>query len=175
MANTYTLIANATSQGTYFEFLNIPQTYTDLLVKVSGRNDGSNQVGAVWIYPNASNANMTLKQLFGSGNGSGSNSGQVISNRLFGYIAGGNATADQNGTIDFYITNYTSSANKSISVDSANESNSSGGPRLNIAVGLWSNSAAITSLELRSWDFGNGAAANFSSPSTATLYGIKSS
>jgi hypothetical protein len=66
------------------------------------------------------------------------------------------------------IPNYTSSNFKSYSVDSVTENNATQAYAIFVA-GLWSNTAAITSITLGL------SSANFVQYSTAYLYGIKNS
>ena len=62
-------------------------------------------------------------------------------------------------------TNYTSSNNKSISIDNVTETNATNN-EMAIIAGLWSNTAAITSIKLTP-DSGS-----FATNSTFTLYGV---
>jgi len=76
------------------------------------------------------------------------------------------------GNSSIYIPNYTSSNYKSYSVEGAVEANgtsSSGVQGLAMTAGLWSNTAAITRIDL------GAEVGNFVSPSTFYLYGIKNS
>ena len=101
-------------------FSNIPQTgYTDLVVKVSGRNTSSGD----WfnISFNGSTANFNTRNLFGTGGGIFSNS------RADGVEAfvnnNSSTTANTFSNSEIYIPNYTSSNNKSFSIDSVTENN----------------------------------------------------
>jgi hypothetical protein len=173
MANTFIKIASVTvgsGGAANIEFTSIPSTYTDLCLKISARNVASNVAGGVWLYPNGSSANMTGRILAGTGSVAVSGT----DNRVYGYTNSANSTASTFGNIEFYIPNYTSSNNKSISVDSVMENNATEG-RQGLMAGLWSNSAAITSITLESFNNSTSAVANFVQYSTATLYGIKNS
>jgi hypothetical protein len=83
------------------------------------------------------------------------------------------ATASTFSNTELYIPNYTSTNNKSISVDGVAESNSSSSNNRAVALsaGLYhpSSNVAITSLKFTP------SASTFAQYSTATLYGIKSS
>jgi hypothetical protein len=83
-----------------------------------------------------------------------------------GTVDGSTATSTTFSTVGIYIPNYASSNNKAFSSENATENNGSEGI-IEIWSGLWSNTAAITSL---SATLGNG---NFAQYSTASLYGIK--
>jgi hypothetical protein len=128
------------------EFTSIPQDGTDLVVKVS--NVYTTAYGNLSIQFN----NVTTNY-----------SGRFLQGRP----AGPNVVADTNplaaslqihanandtsgiipGSIDVYIPNYTASQNKSVSADSVVERNNAE-TYLTITAGLWSNTAAITSLKI---------------------------
>jgi hypothetical protein len=165
MANTFTKIASVTvgSGGTASIVLtSIPSTYTDLCVKISSRGINNPFLS---INFNGSGSNFTNKQVL-------SEAGTITNlNRTDGFIGYGNvnpnATANTFSNNEIYIPNYAGSNNKSFSVDSTAENNSGSVDwYLGFVAGLWSNSAAITSVSL----FGD-----FTQYSTATLYGIKNS
>ena len=169
---TYTLISSVTvgsGGAANMEFTSIPGTYTDLVLKISGRSTsapdpsgaGSNYDG-MGISFNSSTTNWTYRDLYGTGAAVSTTSG---SSRFFAFVVGFNATATTFSNNEYYIPNYTSSNNKSVSLDSVTENNGTT-VITNIATGLWSNSAAITSITL---SCANG---NFVQYSTATLYGI---
>lgn len=150
------------------EFASIPATYTDLKIVVSARNIASNVAGGVWLYPNGSSANMTGRIL--AGTGSTSVTGTDV--KVYGYINSASSTASTFSNIEFYIPNYTSSNNKSISVDSVMENNATEG-RQGLMAGLWSITSAITSIILESFNNSNSAVSDFAQYSSATLYGIR--
>jgi len=164
MANTYTLISSVTvgSGGTqYINFTSIPATYTDLLIKVSIRNNASANNNTVGLRFNSDTGNTTARRLYGTGTGDGSDTDtQVID-------VGNNATANIFANIEFYIPNYTSSNYKSYSADGVGENNASAAYQTLLA-GLWSSSSAITSARLALEDV----LLVFKEYSTAYLYGI---
>lgn len=171
MANpTMTLIASNTvgSGGvSSVTFSSIPQTYTDLIIKMSARDDISGQVNDnITVSFNGSSANGTTKELYGTGSAAGSGS---LPNVKSNYITGASATTNTFSNNEIYIPNYTSSNYKSISSDGAAESNVTGA-FMAMEAGLWSQISAITSISLSS---GNNA--NFVQYSTFYLYGIKNS
>ena len=169
MANTFVKIQTVTvgSGGSAtIEFTSIPQTYTDLKIVVSGRGT-ANFAGSGNYYiikPNGLNTNLSSRYLLGIGTSVATGSFQP-----FGYMSASDYTANAFGNSVHYISNYTSANYKSFSTESGAESNADTVYALEIEAGLWSNSAAITSLTLTP---GGG---NFAQYSTATLYGIKSS
>jgi hypothetical protein len=145
-------------------FANIPQTgYTDLVLQGSIRTSFADTFDAVYIYPNGSGANGTRRALYGTGGGAvGSES---ASNIRWDYFSANTATANTFGSGQVYIPNYTSSNFKSFSMEGVSENNSTG-TAMAMTAGLWSSTAAITSLQLTPL---NG---NFAANSTFYLYGV---
>jgi len=167
MANTYTLIASNTvgSGGTaQVDFTSIPQTYTDLLLLNSTR--GASGVGYNLIRFNSSSSNFSTKEI--QGNGSGVSSNSDTGGRAGSYNAS-TFTASTFANDVVYIPNYTSSNYKSYSVDTVMENNATEAYATLIA-GLWSNTAAITSIS-----FVTSGAVNYTQYSTFYLYGISNS
>lgn len=167
MANTFTLIASSTvgaGGAATITFSSIPSTYTDLVLKVSARNTTSVE-RELWINPNGSTANGSGRALWGNGSTTGSYSPTRF--EAFGYIAGTGMTASTFSSVDVYIPNYTASTNKSLSGDGVTENNATLGYNA-LNAGLWSNTAAITSLDLVL-----AGGVNFAQHSTAYLYGVK--
>jgi hypothetical protein len=145
------------------EFTSIPQTYTDLVIKLSGREDATS-AQAMYISFNGSTSNFSNRYL--SGDGTNPSSGQLA--RYVGSVFGTNGTANSFNNTDIYISNYTSTtANKSFYAINVAESNATTAYQ-NTSAGLWSNTAAITSVSLVS------NAGSFVQYSTATLYGVTS-
>ena len=169
MPTTYKLISKVTvgsGGAANIEFTSIPGTYTDLILKLSARCTTAGDVYEdVGIYFNGSTSSLSWRWLYQLTTTVGSTSG---STRYMGLVTAGGATASTFGNTEFYIPNYTSGNNKSLSIDSVTENN--GTTILNaLSAGLWSNTAAITSITL------NPETGNFVQYSTARLYGIKSS
>ena len=168
MANTYTLI-EAKTIGTAVAsvtFTSIPQTYTDLKVVVSARNSAGTT--GVQIAFNNSATGYTGIRLYGDGSGVTSDAPSLsyISNTM-GVDSGYTANTFGNGEI--YIPNYTSSNNKSVSVDGVTENNATQAYSM-LTAGLWANSGAITSIKITAE-----ASGNFVINSTFYLYGISNS
>jgi hypothetical protein len=147
-------------------FSSIPQTgYTDLVVKVSSRTTRTaGAVDYVKMYFNGLTTNGTTLALWGDGTAYSGTDTKII-----GSTSNNQNTASTFGSADFYIPNYTSSNFKSVSIDAVSENNSAttGDYNLEIGAGLWSSTAAITSITLES-GFGNNWVAN----STFYLYGV---
>ena len=150
-------------------FANIPQTgYTDLKVVVSARGDGTS--GAFMCQFNAATTNLSSRVIYGiNGNATGSST-YSDENSIWGYTTNSTSTANTFGNAEILIPNYTSSNNKSVSIDAVNETNAADGRQI-ITAGLWSSSAAITSITLLS-KTGSNVGTNFTQYSTFSLYGV---
>jgi hypothetical protein len=175
MANTFVAIQTVTvgSGGSAtIEFTSIPQTFTDLNVLVSGRTTANaDTYGETDLSFNGapSGTSYSWRQLLGTGGSASSQNGSSDSAIYFRWPTGSGATASVFGTSSIYVPNYTSSNYKSVSIDSVTENNASQA-MATMTAGLWSDTAAITSLRL-TIVYGTA----FAEYSTATLYGIKSS
>ena len=145
-------------------FSNIPQSgYTDLKVVHSIRHSRSDVTSTTQIKFNGSSSNLSCRYIQGYGSGvvSGS-SGSYI----FNDSPANSSTANTFGNGEIYIPNYTGSTNKSVSWDAVTENNATSANAYLVA-GLWSNTAAITSIELSSLS-----SDNFLANSTFSLYGL---
>jgi hypothetical protein len=175
MANTYVAIATVTvgsGGAANIEFTSIPQTYTDLVVKVSLRDTRTDSpVTDTLLTFNNSGSGYSIRGIYSSSPtvGSFSSSGAA-------YIAGTYENTSQSGNpsvfsnSEYYIPNYTSSDNKCVSVDGVTEKNATTDIYMSLIGGLWSNASAITSIKLTPMY-----SLSFVQYSTATLYGIKNS
>ena len=176
MALTYEAIATVTvgsGGAANIEFTSIPGTYTDLALFLSGRStDNSAQTSTGYNF-NGSTSGYTSRNL-------GNYQGTVFSGSMTTLSIGGvtygrlddsglvaaTATASTFSNGWLYVPNYAGSDNKSWSWDSVAENNSTAAAEILVA-GLWSNTAAITSIKILPY------LGNFAQYSTATLYGIK--
>jgi hypothetical protein len=168
MPNTYEVISSVTvgSGGqAAIEFTSIPSTYTDLLIKISGRSALSALGDNATVSFNNSTANQSQRSLYTEVTASATS---YTYTTFYIWLPGSTATASTFGNTEIYIPNYAGSNNKSFSGDSVGENN---GTRNDMALNasLWSNTSAITSVKVTS----NGG--NFVQHSTAVLYGIKNS
>lgn len=171
MANTYvaiqTVAVGATSQAS-IDFTSIPATYTDLIVLCSLRNATASTAQSGWVKFNGSSTGYSHRYL-GADGASASSANDAAATRIYiGQVAGANATASTFANVLIYISNYASANYKSVYVDGAQETNATTA-YATLTAGLWSNTAAITSISLET------TAGNYTQYSTATLYGIKSS
>jgi hypothetical protein len=163
---TYELIQAATvgSGGaasiTFMNTGNIPSTFTDLVIKISARNTSSGDI--FYIALNGSSSSFTSKYMYWEN--TTVNTGTLA--QYGGRMNTSSTTSSTFASTDIYIPNYAGSTNKSYSSDSVSENNSAAAPGSLIA-GLWSNTAAITSITLTP------NSGNFAQYSTAYLYGVK--
>jgi hypothetical protein len=158
MANTMTLIASSTvgsGGAANITFSSIPATYTDLVIQYSLRG---NNLEGVYVQFNGSTASFAGRYLYSDGTA-------PASGVLARYLGSINAAASAFTNGSLYIPNYAGSTNKSYSVDEVYDQNSTAG-YANLVAGLWSNTAAITSVTLE-------AASSLTQYSTAYLYGVK--
>lgn len=169
MPNTFELIASVTLTGSQatMSFTSIPSTFTDLVLKISPRSDRSaNPWNGLGITFNGSSASYASKIL------EGGDSTVLSVNGRSDYISMNSTGLLFTSTFannEIYISNYASSNNKAVSVDSVSEGNQSGGVYQDLTASLWANSAAINSITITSLSPGT----NFVQYSTAYLYGVK--
>jgi len=153
-------------------FSGIPQTgYTDLKVVYSLR---TNLSGGPFYFDDlavrlngdtgSNYSRLTLRSREGSV-GSNKTSPTTFMDIYAGNAA--NATANTFANGEFYIPNYTSSNYKSLSSDGVTENNSANDVITGFAAGLWSSTAAVTSLTIYSQN-----STSFVQGSTAYLYGV---
>lgn len=168
---TFIKIADATvgSGGAgSIDFNVIPGTYTDLLVYVSVRS--TNTTDSMGIRFNGSSSSYSQRRIVGTGSSVFSDAPSQ-SSIYVGDYPGSGQTANTFGNFAIYIPNYAGSTNKSVSVDAVSENNATSAIAA-LGAGLWSSTAAITSISLLKI---NGTGADLAQYSTATLYGISKS
>ena len=149
----------ATAQSS-IEFTDIPQDFTDLYVLVSARSAGNGDA-QMNIKPNGSTSSLTIRRLQGSGSSASSSSGA----ELYARVNPNDTTANTFANTSIYIPNYAGSTNKTFSIDSVYENNATLAVQA-IFAGLWSSTAAITSITI------GPNSSNFVTNTTASLYGI---
>jgi hypothetical protein len=169
MANTYELIASKsvpTDGTTSVSFTSIPQTYTDLIIKISARDSGDNQAS---IKFNSSTTNYSNIRLQGTGALAQSATDTSTAKGIIGYSVNQTTsrTASTFGNAEVYIPNYAGSTNKPFSSDGVEE-NDATTAYSKLFAGLLANTAAITSITLS-------ADGTFETYSNFYLYGIKNS
>jgi ribosomal protein L18E len=165
MANTYQLIASSTvgsGGAASINFNSIPATYTDLLLVHSLRESGNSATAQITFNDSTSNyLNRYLR-----GNGATATSSDQLTSFLETFDNYASSTASVFGSSSVYISNYTSSNNKSVSVDTVTENNATTA-YVQISASRWSDSSAITKITITA------GAGTFDQHSTAYLYGIK--
>lgn len=156
-----------TSFPTAITFNNIPQTFTDLVIKHSSRTSAS--AGTIWDSPFINFNGLTTNQsdtfLFGNG----ASAGSARDTRMYGTVYGtstNSATSNTFGNSEIYIPNYTSSNFKSSTGHGVTE-NASTTSGIALTANLWRSTAAITSITITP-----SSGAGFLQYSTFSLYGI---
>jgi hypothetical protein len=148
-------------------FSSIPQTFTDLQLVISGRSQGGGFNPTLNLEINAdTSVNYVSRDLVGSGSATGSNTRNSLPYFFIGNFSGASTAANTFGSTTVLLPNYTGSANKTISCESANEANDTQAFQTLVA-GTFPRTTAITSL--RVFDPGGG---GFVQHSMASLYGI---
>jgi hypothetical protein len=165
MATTYTLISSVTVGAggqAAMEFTSIPSTYTDLLIKISGRSALNDLADNASVSFNNSTSNRSQRSLYTEVTNPPTS---YTYTTFYIWMPASTSTASTFGNTELYIPNYAGSNNKSFSGDSVGENN---GTRTDLALNasLWSDTSAITSVKVTS----NGG--NWVQYSTAYLYGI---
>jgi hypothetical protein len=163
---TMTLVSTVTvgsGGAASIDFNSLPQTGTDLYIVVSARTAASQIGDNCKVTINGVTTNQTSRRLYGVGTTIDSDNLSYI---IIGNINGNTATTNAFGCGMGYIRNYTGSTNKSFASEGSSETNGSSAYNA-MQAGLWSNSAAITSISLTT-ETGS----NFLQYSTASLYTI---
>lgn len=164
---TFTQIGTAVTVGSggaaSIDFSTIPSTYTDLVLVLSARYSASQVTGYCTAAFNGSTSNFSIRGLYGSG--SGTPGSFTTPSNFVGEIVGDTATANTFSNLTMYVPNYAGGANKSFSVDSVGENNGTTA-QATFTAGLWSQTAAITSISL------SPNSGTFKQYTTAYLYGV---
>ncbi len=160
--STYTPIASQTlsSAAASVTFSGIPQTYTDLVVVVNATNSSGGDNAVALRFNGDTGSNYSMTRISGDGT---SASSERNSNSTLMYLGLSNSTV-YNSDI-YHIMNYSNTTTNKTVLGRGNVANS----RVRASVGLWRNTAAITSVTVI-----NDASVNFASGSTFNLYGIAS-
>lgn len=171
MAYTYSKIATYTvgSGGVpSISFVNIPQTYTDLVIVASLRSNTGDVSSNTWLTFNSVGGTSYSARVLYTSNGtsvvSGSENNIARTAQLFSNSS--TSTASTFGNMEIYIPNYTSSNYKSWSSNYVTENNAAAA-QVGITGGLFSNVSPIASIDLRPYT------ADWAQYSTIHLYGIK--
>lgn len=172
MANTYKLINSITvgaGGAANIDFTSIPSTYTDLVVKLSGRSSTGYNAADTYVTFNGSASGYSGRYVMKDSTTSTPQSSTSQTSKLIvGFVPGTQATASTFGNLEVYVSNYASSSYKSVSADGVTENNGTIQWIL-FAGGVWANTSAINQLTLID------ASGTFAQGSKAYLYGIKNS
>jgi hypothetical protein len=161
-----TLIAHTElgSAQSSIAFNSIPQTFTDLVLKLSLRTTRADSEDTVRLQFNGVTTAYSGRALR-KDNANNTPSITLSDSNLILYQNTANLTANAFSIAEAYISNYRIAAAKSISIETMQET--SGGAWGAIVAALWNNTAAITSITLLP-----NVGPNFAQFSSATLYGI---
>lgn len=168
---TYFLIETATvgsGGAANITFSSIPQTYTDLVLKLSTRDDRASQtLSDLRINFNNTATNLFDQRLYGNGT---TQSADVSASSLgrIGVETASTALASTFGNIELHIPDYASSSVNKRWIASAVSENNVTLSFIQYTAGIWSNTSAITSIKLFAES-----SANLVQYSVASLYGIK--
>ena len=172
MPSTYTLISSNVlgSSAASVTFSAIPSTYTDLVVRLSLRNDRAVTDGTFIMTVN-NNTSSIYSYTYVQGNGSAASSARSSAGTSLTdfTLVGSSATSNTFSSLEIYIPSYTASQNKPISTFGASETNAAA-IKLNAIASLAATTAAISSIEIA-----NNSTWQFVSGSSFYLYGISKS
>jgi len=172
MAATYNLISSQVlgSSAASVTFSSIPQTYTDLVLRISARSDFSGVVENMMFSFN-SDYSGSYSDTALRGNGAAASSVRDTSALSIYWSAAGNiSTSNTFGSAEIYIPSYTASQYKPLSGIGAGETNATTA-YMGATAGLYRGSTSAISSILIS--VGNGS--NWLTNSSFYLYGIKNS
>jgi hypothetical protein len=172
MPNTYQLISSNTlsSNASSVTFSSIPNTFTDLVLRWSGRdNSGSANYDIQCEFNGSGGTAYSTIQIYGLGDAAISNAYTSSAYGRVAYSESSDSTSNVFSSDEIYIPSYAGSLNKAFSSVGVTENNSPNQRILTSAMAsLWRNTSAITSIKLS-----NGG--TFVSGSSFYLYGIKNS
>jgi hypothetical protein len=133
-----------TTAAASIEFTSIPQDGTDLVLLYSTRGAG----GGITLTFNGTTSGYSERLLFGEGSGTGKSSNRSSQTSIVWALSNDTTTtANTFSSGQIYIPNYAGSTNKSISIESVTENNATAA-NIYIDAALWSNTAAITSMQI---------------------------
>lgn len=168
MAPTYIPIASTTltTSAASVTFSAIPQTYTDLVLRISVRtNSAAASSTLLMTFNNDTTSLYSNTGLRGTGSATSSARGSSAANIAFAQVNANTSASNTFTSREIYIPSYTASQNKPVSVDNAHEDNETLAYR-EVVAGLYRSTTAISELRV------GFATIEFVSGSTFHLYGI---
>jgi hypothetical protein len=148
------------------EFTSIPQSFTDLVLLVSGRGNSGSGSTQLQIQFNGTGSSQYSDRTLGGSGSAAYTSSRTSQNVIFTTVIPlASYTANTFSNASIYIPNYTAAVNKSVSTDGVLENNATAA-NLEIVAGLWANTAAITTINLQA------GGTQFDTGSMVSLYGI---
>ena len=173
MANTMKALQTVTVGAggvNNLSFTNIPQTYTDLIIKISARRSSAGLGGPLVIYFNDDLSNVYSNyRLLGNGSAVSANANTPLTVGLVGEGVGDGATANTFSNADIYIPNYASNTlQKAYGSDMVGENNATEA-YITLIPGNWGNTNPITKITIES---GSAPTSQIMQYSTFTLYGV---
>ena len=174
MASTYTLISSNTlsTSASSVTFSSIPGTYTDLVLRVSGRTDDTaNPSNNIRFFINGNtSAVYTFMRILSDGTTPTQYTAPIDTELYFGNaVTTSLSTSNTFGNAEIYIPSYTSSTEKPMGSMQATETNATAAYMGTVA-GLVQISSAITTIEVQT-----NPTKSFITGSSFYLYGIKNS
>lgn len=147
------------------EFTSIPQDGTDLLLVLSARSDSASIDRLARVFFNSdTGSNYSVVELEGTGSGAFTNS---FTGQTFGRLGNVNAdtsTSNTFGNLQIYVSNYTSSTDKSFSSECIAENNATTASQI-LTANKYTSTSAITTMSVDAFS-------NFLEHTTASLYKI---
>ena len=169
MATTYVKIAavNLTSgSASSMDFTSIPSTYTDLNLLITARGTSGGEDSITMKINGLTTSIYSQRAAEGNGAAASSfNQSGVNTAVRAGIMDGSTDTSNSFSSTSIYLPNYASAYNKSVSIDSAPETNGTTA-YMNLIAYQVATTGAITSISL----YPN--TGSFAQHSSATLYGI---
>ena len=162
---TYKLIAsNELSSGASdITFSSIPQTYTDLLLRMSTRMSSAS--GGLFVRPNNASSGFNSRRI--TKEGTGFSADNLTSNYWFAYNNGNWAMSDSFASNEFYIPDYAGTTYYKVASTNTTTTNSSTSQYMGFNAQKLNSTSAITSIVI--YPEGGG---TFVSGSGFYLYGI---
>jgi hypothetical protein len=142
LIETKTLAVAAAS----IEFTAIPQDGTDLLILGNARTTSTGNGNNNLRFNGDSGSNYSYRMLYTENNGTPASAAASNTNMQWFYSNSANSTSNTFSNFQLYIPNYTSSTGKSVSMDHTTEHNGTSPFIQGLTAGLWTGTAAISSL-----------------------------